>query len=247
MNNIGIIGNGHMGSAMLQGWQRDNKYKLHALVKNPGNLAISYYTETNVIDFFNVVDVIFIAVRPSSWLEIKPLLNTTNKLKVSLMAGINLAELSSSSGNWARIMPNLPVANGQGTIGFYSHETSAYKYLSDILSPLGLVVPLQRESLLSAFTAIAGSGPAWLWHYIDLWQEAAIELGFSQQEAQKIIQQTILGTINMTNFQAIKILYQNVASKGGTTEAGLKQLALGLDLKAAIHAANNKANELAQE
>lgn len=245
MTNIGIIGNGHMGTAMINGWLRHANFNIHALVKQQCNLPVTYYYQQDMANFIATVDMIFVAVRPSSWPELKPILQT-NKLKISLMAGITLTELNKASSNWVRIMPNLPVMNGEGAIGLYSHETSCPQLL-DALNALGAVIPLAEESQLLGFTAIAGSGPAWLWHYLDLWQQAALELGFESEQARQIVHQTIKGSLNMTGTDDPKMLCQAVASKGGTTASGLAELTAGKDIKAAIMAANERAKELAQQ
>ncbi len=239
--NIGIIGAGHMGSAMVAGWLRANFGTIHVLAKAKGELPVKYYLLSAQDDFIANVDVIFVAVRPSSWPSIKTWLKT-EKLKVSLMAGINLDELSSNSNNWARIMPNLPVAHGLGAIALHTRKASHGNILCPILAPLGEIISISNEKLLYGFTAIAGSGPAWLWHYTNEWQLAAIAQGFSAEEAHKIVMTTIKGTIAMTGDANL----ETVASKGGTTEAGLKKLNAGGSLSEAIVAAATRAKELAQ-
>ena len=245
MINIGIIGAGHMGSAMIAGWLQSETIKVHVMCRQPLTLPVKYYSETEYQDFIDAVDIIFIAVKPKDWTNLAQHLHT-EKLKVSLMAGVLLADLTLSDNNWARIMPNLPVSKGLGCIAIYHNLVSHDELLEQALKPLGNCIMLSEEQQINSFTALAGSGPAWIWHYASIWQNTAVKLGFDKTTAREIVLSTIAGALAISSDKEFIDLCQQVASKGGTTEAGLAQLAQGQNLEQAILAARDKANELGQ-
>ena len=234
-----------MGSAMIAGWIQSESIKVHVMSRKPLSLPVKHYQETEYNDFIDAVDIIFIAVKPKDWPKIAQHLHT-DKLKVSLMAGVMLSDLTLTDNNWARIMPNLPVSKGLGCIAIYRNLVSHDKLLEQALKPLGSCILLSDEQQINSFTAIAGSGPAWLWHYASIWQDSAIKLGFDKSVAREIVLSTIAGALAISSDKEFIDLYQQVASKGGTTEAGLAQLEQGKNLEQAILAARDKANELGQ-
>lgn len=243
---LGLIGAGHMGSAMIKGWLQAGFSNINVLDKSssPLNMPVQQFKIDEYNEFIDTSDLIFIAVRPNNWPEIANIL-TTDKPKISLMAGVSFKDLMQNSKNWARIMPNLPVAHGQGVIGLISKLVDDSQLLAAI-EPLGTIIRVESEQLLHGLTAVTGSGPAWLWHYANEWQQAAIKLGFSQETARKMVLATIQGSISITGDSEFQDLCNAVASVGGTTAAGLKQLQTTRDLKAAIFAADARSKELAQ-
>ena len=129
-------------------------------------------------------------------------------------------------------------------IVLYHEGFKGIEAIKQILAPLGIIKDLKDEQLIAAITAVSGSGPAWLWHFIAQWIDSAVKVGFSGQQAQKIVYQTIAGTFSLGANSDPKPLYEQVASLGGTTEAGLRALHKANNLERAIFAAFNKANEL---
>lgn len=233
-----------MGSAMIKGWE-NSSFRLHVLELNkPDNNVVQFYQVDEYQKFFENIDIVFIAVRPSAWPQVKLLLENNDLTKVSIMAGITLAQLSEVPGPWFRVMPNLPVEVGLGCLALFG-TANATNALESLLSKLGKVITLKQESDMHAFTALAGSGPAWLWHYASEWVKVAEKLGFDQSQAQTIVQQTIRGAATISEEKDFTKLCNSVASKGGTTESGLQFISLGLE--AAIMAAVQRSKELAQE
>ena len=235
-----------MGTAMLKGWLQAGFSDINVLDKSskPLNMPVQQFKIDEYNQFIDASDLIFIAVRPNNWPEITSIL-TTDKPKISLMAGVSFKDLMQNSKNWARIMPNLPVAHGQGVIGLMSKLVDDSPLLAAI-EPLGTIIRVESEQLLHGLTAVTGSGPAWLWHYANEWQQAAIKLGFSPETAREMVLATIQGSISITGDSEFQDLCNAVASVGGTTAAGLKQLQTTRDLKAAIFAADARSKELAQ-
>lgn len=232
-----------MGSAMIDGWLNSGFTNIHVLDKKSKSNLVNYYKPSDVKQFLASIDLLFVAVRPSSWPEIIPLIKDASITKVSIMAGVTLSQLEIVPGPWFRLMPNLPVSVGQGCLALYSNCAPSAE-LAKVFAMLGQVITLAKESDMHAFTAIAGSGPAWLWHYMQEWIDAAVAQGFSQEQASAIVQKTIAGTIAITGLQSPKDLCAAVASKGGTTEQGLQVISEGI--MAAIAAATQRSKELGQ-
>lgn len=240
-NSIGVIGAGHMGSAMITGWLKSGFKNINVLDKNTTSLDVNHYSISDYKSFFYDSGIIFVVVRPSQWPDIMDLI-PKEKIKVSVMAGINTTQLG--GGDWVRVMPNLSVQNCNGTIGYFSKNE--YQTVKIMLKKLGLLVELDSEDMLHSFTALSGSGPAWFWCFMAEWLNVAESMGYSRDLALKIVKNTIAGSLAMTDSDP-KILYESVASKGGTTEAGLKVLHGGGRLVEAINAAFIRSKELEQE
>ena len=137
----------------------------------------------------------------------------------------------------------------------------AWHLAYDIFSNLGSVLVVDKEEMINAATAISGSGPAFFCHYaikekkkadkirnefISNLTLAAVNLGFDQREAELLSEKTVDGTIAMLTEKDLspEELIKMVASKGGTTEAGLEVLRLGGSLKEATEKASQRAGEL---
>lgn len=128
-------------------------------------------------------------------------------------------------------MPNLPLQVGQGVIGWYlkknAFSVTERALLEKIFSVFGFSIPLRSERMLDVLTAIAGSGPAYVFLFANALTKAARRLGFSKTVAEQIITQTISGSIAYAvchKEYRFDRLIRSVQSKGGTTAAALKTL-----------------------
>ena len=109
-----------------------------------------------------------------------------------------------------------------------------------------------NEGMMDAITAVSGSGPAYVFLFVEQWINAAIELGFDRPQARELVYQTLLGSaqlLGQSKFDAEE-LRAKVTSKGGTTEAAMKVFlkddAFGKLMKDALEAAKNRSKELAK-
>lgn len=177
---------------------------------------------------------LMIGVKPQKFGEVlaDPALFTgPDTVVISIMAGIGAAALGETFGDAAgivRIMPNLPVALGKGVsivhVGRGDAETAA---LADALTaPLGLTVSLDTEALFDAATAITGSGPAFVYRFIEALAAGAERMGFSSEQAAAMALATIDGASALANRADVppSMLADRVASPGGMTRAGLDVL-----------------------
>lgn len=268
MKKIGIIGFGNMGSAIAE--RAKAEYQIIAFdkdnnkVKNLSGISIG----KDVIDLVNKSEVIILAVKPQ---DFEPALNQiknniVDKLVVSIAAGITTNYIEKHLGRVRviRVMPNMPAKIGEGisclskgkyaTDGDLDFTKRLFSYVGDTL--------ILDESMINAATAISGSGPAYFCdfikdagnaenkkdEFIDKLTKAAISIGFNQDEAKKLSEATINGTILLLaklNLSCDELIKQ-VASKGGTTEAALAVLHKGGFLEQAVKAALQRAADLSK-
>lgn len=134
-----------------------------------------------------------------------------------------------------RAMPNLAVALGKGVVGAFaplSLDTACREHATRIFQALGLTIWVESEVELNLITALAGSGPGYVFRLMEAFENAAVALGMEAGSASQLIRQTFDGAVSMAmqDQTPLRTLYQRVASKGGTTEAGLAVLdAAGID------------------
>ena len=205
-------------------------------------------------------EVVVLAVKPQQMraaaAALRPRL--ARELVITIAAGIRLLDLSRWLGGYAtlvRCMPNTPALIGAGISGLYaSAEVDAgQRALAEaILGAVGATLWVPQEDLLDPVTAISGSGPAYVFYFIEALQQAAAEMGFSAADARKLAVETFLGTARLAAQSAedVALLRERVTSKGGTTERALASMDADRvkDLIVrALHAANQRAHELGEQ
>ena len=272
---IGIIGFGNMGQAIGERIKTDlaifDEDKLKTM-----NLKDTIKVLLNAALVVQHSDVVILAVKPQDFASlldsIKKPAAGTNKLFISIAAGITTGYIEEILGNARviRTMPNMPAQIGEGitalTKGAYA-KNDDLKLAEELFSSLGKTIVI-NESMMSAVTAVSGSGPAYVCYFLEAeglspaavppekqnnflaeFIKAAQGVGFSLEQATQLVNQTYKGTIhflqrkNATPSQLCK----QVTSKGGTTEAALEVLHKGGDLREAVRAALLRAEELSKK
>jgi pyrroline-5-carboxylate reductase len=152
-------------------------------------------------------------------------------------------------------MPNTPALIGAGitgaaALGGVSSEQRAAA--ERILGAVGEVVWFEDESMLDPVTAVSGSGPAYVFFFIEAMQQAALEMGLNEEQARRLAVQTFLGAARLAaaSPEPASVLRERVTSKGGTTAAALASLdadQVKAGIVRALHAANARARELGDE
>ena len=254
MQKIAIIGGGNMGEAIIKGLKRPvmvceaDPVKAKALVKK---------YKASVVDLAGAssADVIILAVKPQDMLNALAQIEANGQLFISIAAGLTTAFFEKHLGGKARVirsMPNMPALIGQGITGISAGKYAKaqdLKTAQEILDSVGQTV-IVKESMLDAVTAVSGSGPAYVFLFVEQWMASARTLGFSEAEAKHLVYQTLIGSAHLleqSEFSA-GTLREKVTSKGGTTQAALEVFAKGkFDqiVKKALTAAKNRAKELA--
>jgi len=203
------------------------------------------------------VDIIIIAVKPQDFndlaLVIKPFIHKEH-LILSVMAGITLYSIQEKLGceKIVRSMPNIPTQIGLGMTVFCASPHVDRKELfiiQNLINTTGKSIYIDKEEMLNATTAVSGSGPAYVFYFMNAMIQAAIELGFSKSEAEFLVSQTFIGAVQLQNRSNLshEEWINKVASKKGTTEAALSvfdENNLLESIKNGIFAANNRAIEL---
>jgi pyrroline-5-carboxylate reductase len=212
-------------------------------------------------DAIRAGDVVVFAVKPQQLREAagKAGLARNANLVVSIAAGVRLTSISRWLGGHTRLvraMPNTPALIGEGITGLYplSSEVSEEdrRHAETILGAVGMTVWIEHESQMDAVTAISGSGPAYVFYFIEAVQEAAKELGLPLEVAQRLALHTFTGAARLaaSSTDPVSVLRERVTSKGGTTEAALASMAgdgVREAIVRAIRAANERGRELGEQ
>jgi pyrroline-5-carboxylate reductase len=177
-------------------------------------------------------DIIILAVKPQDFEQLaaamQPFIHA-EQIILSIMAGITMASLSKHLGSEriVRSMPNLPAQVGMGMTVFTCSPLLDRKELfivQNLLNTTGKSVYVEDEKMIDAATAISGSGPAYVYYFMEAMIQTAMGMGFSRAEAELMVAQTFMGAVNLhsKNDLSCQEWINRVASKGGTTEAAIK-------------------------
>jgi len=177
---------------------------------------------------------------------------------LSIAAGIRIGDLSRWLGGHARIvraMPNTPALVGRGISGAYATagvDAELRARCAAVLETGGPVIWVDREAMLDAVTGVSGSGPAYVFYFLEALEAAARELGFSAVDARSLAYATFEGAVALARASADEpaTLRAQVTSKGGTTERAIALMesdAVKATIVAAVKAAAARARELGDE
>jgi pyrroline-5-carboxylate reductase len=204
-------------------------------------------------------DVVVLAVKPQQMRgaidSIKPFLQ--RPLVLSIAAGVRASTLARWLGTdvIVRTMPNTPALIGAGVTGAVALagvSAAQREAAGQILAAAGEVIWFDDESMLDPVTALSGSGPAYVFYFIEAMQQAAAEMGLTPTQARRLAVDTFLGAARLAASaqEPVSVLRERVTSKGGTTAAALESMktdGVQAAIVRAIHAANARARELGDE
>ena len=263
-----VIGAGNMGLTYAEGMAKSS-------LLNNRNLMIfdksaDVITNLSKVDHFDVyddiekclpeADIVFLAVKPyhcdSLFEEIKDMVND-QQIFVSLMAGVTVEKIQNGLGvkKVVRTMPNLPAQVGKGVTSFTeAREVSRVELLMvrNLLDTTGSSIHVDNENFIDASTGISGSGPAYVFYFMNSMLEAALKMGFSKNDSKVLVSQTFEGAVKLFNESDLSPSkwMDRVASKGGTTRAALDSMDennVEELIKDAAYAAFDRAVELGKE
>mgnify|MGYP001322558205 CR=1 FL=1 len=229
---IGIIGVGKMGTAIVRALiQSYNPFTMYIHDKNEkaiNTLKEEYKLNTgSVEEVIKNSDVIILAIKPQDFQDLKI---DSNKLFISIMAGVTIETLKNklNSEKIVRVMPNLACLVQESTSAFTVSDAVNEKeklFVTDLLNKFGDSVEVEEESM-DAVTGLSGSGPAYVSYFIKALAHAGIEQGLTSEQARALAIQTVKGTAILLKDKNLcpKMVIGMVASKGGTTEQGMKVL-----------------------
>jgi len=204
-------------------------------------------------------EIIVFAVKPQQLREVALQLapQLSGQLLISIAAGVRAVDLArwAASHEVVRAMPNTPALIQSGMTGLYAlpEVSSAQReQAQNVLSAVGETLWLEDEVMLDGLTAISGSGPAYVFYLIEALQQAAVELGFSAEDARRLSVATFLGGSKLAaaSSEEVSVLRTRVTSKNGTTERGLLSLAnnqVAAHIMQAAQAAAARSREMGDE
>ncbi|WP_291994881.1 pyrroline-5-carboxylate reductase [Candidatus Accumulibacter sp. ACC003] len=204
-------------------------------------------------------DAVLLSVKPQQMRDASESLakRLSQQLVISIAAGLRLADLSRWLGGYGKIvraMPNTPALIGSGITGLCALPgvSMAERLGAErILQAVGSTLWVAEEAQMDAVTAISGSGPAYVFLFIEALQQAAIALNLTAAQARQLSIETVLGAAKLAvqSDEAAAILRERVTSKGGTTEAALRtmdELGVREGFIAGVLAANTRSRELGE-
>lgn len=205
-------------------------------------------------------DVIFLGVKPyhsnDLMAKMKPMINN-QQIIVSLMAGVTIKNIQDGLGikKVVRTMPNLPAKVGKGVTSYTeSKDVSRIELLMirNLLDTTGESIRVKNEEFINKSTGISGSGPAYVFYFMQSMLEAAKQMGFSENDSKVLVGTTFEGAIELFNQSDLTptTWMERVASKGGTTRAALDSMDdnnVEELIKDAAFAAFNRAVELGEK
>lgn len=235
-----IIGGGNMGKTYAESFtanhivKKEQLFILEHLVEKMDYFKAKGFTNLYITPdkYITESDLIIFAIKPQDREDlfkiIAPFIHK-DQLVLSIMAGVTMENIKSAlpTTKIIRAMPNLPAQIGMGISGFTADPTVNKEELikvQNLLNTTGKSLYFDDESKLDAVTAISGSGPAYVFYFMDAMIKAAIKLGFDETQAELLVEQTFLGAVHLLNINTLSCeeWIAKVASKGGTTEAALK-------------------------
>lgn len=256
---IGFIGFGSMAKAIARGLIKENKHQLFAaapsLTQGVNKEGIHTYDDNK--ELVAEAELIILAVKPSQMdtvvKEISPLLSDT-QLIISVAAGLSLAWFEKHFTRplaLIRTMPNTPASVGLGATPMIANQKVTIEqkqWAEAIFTTIGITQWVDKEEEMNVFTALSGSGPAYVFLFVETLTKAAMSLGLEAEIAQKFALQTCIGALKLaenTNLSLSQLRTQ-VTSPGGTTSAALAVLEPQLDglIYSALLAAKIRAEEL---
>jgi pyrroline-5-carboxylate reductase len=227
-----------MGGAILEGWRRAGAFAPGDVIvvdPQPGEAALAAQAAGALLNPPDAelarARTVVLAVKPQVWLEAAaqyaPWL-AQDAVIVSIAAGVKSADLAREFDKRlvARVMPTTAAAIGQGTASLYADDPAALARAHALFEPLGTVVDLADEAQMHAATALSGSGPAYLYAFVEALEAAGAAAGLPPAEAARLARSTVIGAAVLMARPGSDPaeLRRQVTSPGGTTEAALNVL-----------------------
>lgn len=256
-----LIGCGRMGAALATGWLCTNSISERLWIADPAPLPAALAADPRVMLWTGdaAPAVVVLAIKPQQFPTVLPTYRGHighRPLIVSIAAGMTLAriaDLLAYGGPIVRTMPNTPAAIGQGITALVANPATSpaeQRQAECLLTASGQTLWLADEEQMHAVTAVSGSGPAYVFAFIEALTAAGEALGLAPDSAARLAQATVTGSAALAaaNTDTPATLRRNVTSPGGTTAAGLAVLQAGLPdlLRQTTLAAAERSRELAR-
>lgn len=261
-----FVGGGQMASALIgallqEGWPADNILVLDPSAEQRATVSKTFGVRTLPEPHAQLAAATTVvwAVKPQVLADVmrQVLPHLSNPLHISIAAGVRSDFLAqhAHSDRIIRVMPNTSVLVGAGVCGMFAGRNAGSddKALAEsMLMPTGHCFWVESDDQLDAVTAVSGSGPAYVFHFMAAFQKAAQSVGFDESTSRELVLQVVGGAVQQASASqhSFETLQQNVTSKRGTTEAAIAVLdasGTASALDRAVRAAKERATELADE
>jgi len=267
MENLKIvfIGGGNMGEAMLSALLNKGLARPQAILVSDIDKARRQYLEqkygVTVMSSNRLAaekgEIVILAIKPQNLVEVMAELKgrlNPSQLVLSVVTGarINTLCLGLGHNRVVRVMPNTPAQIGEGiSVWTATAEVTEpqKRWARSILGAMGKEIYVDDEKYFDMATAVSGSGPAYVFLFVESLVEAAVQIGLPREIAQELVLQTLSGSVHLIQKSGKDPaeLRRMVTSRGGTTAAALSQFEKGKFaelVKRAVEAACNRAKEL---
>lgn len=260
---LAIIGGGNMATAIIGGVLRAGLPPEQVSVIEPLDAArealqarLGIAAQPVAGAFLGAADLVLWAVKPQVFAEAaRPVApHVAGVLQLSIMAGVRVAGIQAATGSRrvVRCMPNTPALIGQGMTALFAtaEVDAAERTLAEtVMRCAGDALWVNDEDRLDAVTALSGSGPAYVFYFLEAMQQAGVELGLDAAQARRLATQTFAGAAALAagSDESLAMLRERVTSKGGTTFAALsclQQAGVSEAFVRAMKAAHARAVEL---
>jgi pyrroline-5-carboxylate reductase len=266
MHKVSFIGGGNMAAAIIGGLIASGtqptdievvEINAEARVQLSARFGVVTHTDLSQARLHGLI---VLAVKPQTLPDVAAALSArlAGQLVVSIAAGVRVADLARWLGGHNRIvraMPNTPALVQAGVAGLYAAPAvgqDARSQAEAVLRAVGGVVWVDDEPQLDAVTAVSGSGPAYVFYFIESLEAAGVAQGLAPETARQLALQTFFGAAKLAleSGEEPGVLRQRVTSRGGTTERGIAVLeaaAVNLAISQAVEAASRRSAELGDE
>ena len=260
---ISFIGGGNMARALISGLLAKGQAPQDLTVIEPdaekrAQLQIEFGVSTSdQLPAAAMADVIVLAVKPQQLRDVAIFLGSLldRQLVISIAAGVRCADLIRWLGSYGavvRVMPNTPAQVQAGVSALYAADgvsPEQQKLADTVMSAVGTTLWLENETQMDAVTAMSGSGPAYVFYFLEAMQQAGSAMGLAHGQARELALQTFLGAAKLAagSEHDFATLRTQVTSKGGTTERALLHMenaGVKSAIEQAIHAAAERSREL---
>jgi pyrroline-5-carboxylate reductase len=265
--NLTFVGGGNMATAIIGGlirkrWPRRAIQVVEIAQAARDRIARAFGVSAHAAPGAKALktDCIVLAVKPQQMRDVaralKPFL--ASQLVITIAAGIRVQDLSRWLGGYrrvVRVMPNTPALAHAGISGLYAPpavSTGDRAIADKVLGAVGGTLWFEREQDLDAVTAVSGSGPAYVFYFIEALERAGRELGLPPDAAHRLALETFAGAVKLAaqSSEAPETLRSRVTSRGGTTERALESMESDRVKEAivrAVRAAAERSRELGDE
>lgn len=259
---LGIVGLGKMGSALAQGLS--GKYEIVGYEKSEAvakdlrpSLVKKIRIAASLEELLELAGPVILAVKPAQIPQVVSAIGD-HRLIVSIAAGVSVKTIDSArkeNGPTIRAMPNTPLVIKRGITAFTGNKYCTgddIQMAREIFENVGEAIYLEQEKLLHAVTGLSGSGPAYVYLFLQNLEDAGVLLGLTRADSRKLALQTVLGSAELARQSQVapQELAHDVTSPGGTTAVALKSLhrhGFPNAVMEAVTAATRRSVELASE